>query len=656
MKRSFRLSAAILIVAVMFLTVLTACDGSGKDQKPEYDPDRFVTITLHAGKNGTFGAEKTETIETVQFRWDTFSETVQPNPINDSEVFIGWASEPDATEPNITPELTLVTDIGSDVYAVWTDEVEVTYSTTDGYYEVDGAYYGQIFMTYKVGARFQNLIPTPGSEQLKFVGWYTDYNGQGEQYTENTVINKTGIILYAQYVADDDMVIKAALDQNYPLTVNGGGQIFSFVPQENAVYNAYTTDMIEEDFTNGYIRLLNPDMTQIQDSIVYDYNGNASLVYELEAGKQYYYQVREANTDYAEMTFRISKVDNPVTVTLHANADEPEDTNFDNVAGKIEKTVRFAPDANVQAYGHQGLTVNKTYKYRFMGWSVNPDSPFPDTFIKATDGMDLYAVYDRSENLILNANGGNFSFYNEGEIHHYSYLEGDYFVTEVEPKIDDVRLKFSGWATTPDAKKPDIVEGMILCSELPEEIYAVYDEKITVTFDANGGYLIGNPNITTYTSVRSKNHIFYGLSAGHEDKRMVPLAWIDQKGVEIPYTPDFYADYTFDGDTTLKAIWGYKIIVDANGGCFFEDPDTTALSIVFEYEGTFDGSVITRLVDDPTREGYILKGYATTPDATEPDVVDLKTPIKGLERIYCVWEKDTSTNFQSVNSLHLKAE
>ncbi len=49
---------------------------------------------------------------------------------------------------------------------------------------------------------------------------------------------------------------------------------------------------------------------------------------------------------------------------------------------------------------------------------------------------------------------------------------------------------------------------------------------------------------------------------------MVPLGWNDQNGEFIPYTLGEYPYYHLESDTTYTALWGYKVILDANEGIF----------------------------------------------------------------------------------------
>ncbi|NMN01380.1 leucine-rich repeat protein, partial [Bifidobacterium panos] len=90
-------------------------------------------------------------------------------------------------------------------------------------------------------------------------------------------------------------------------------------------------------------------------------------------------------------------------------------------------------------------------------------------------------------------------------------------------------------------------------------------------------------------------------------------------------------------DTTLYAVWKLKPIsftLDANGGMFDETETKTTLSLKGDAGSSLnsaDGYA------EPTREGYVFKGWNTNPKATEPSTV---LPIAADTTYYAVWAED----------------
>ena len=121
------------------------------------------------------------------------------------------------------------------------------------------------------------------------------------------------------------------------------------------------------------------------------------------------------------------------------------------------------------------------------------------------------------------------------------------------------------------------------------------------------------------------------------------IGWIDQNGVIIPQSSTDYPYYQFMEDTYLTAIWGRNIVVDANGACFRFDASLTALKLLFPTLTPFGSDYIVGLVGEPINfdDMKYLAGWATTPDAEEPDVIDGETDVTDLTWIYAIWKDDS---------------
>ena len=632
MKCSVKRTGALILAALLVL-LSSACTSK---QQEDYDPERFVMITLHAGEDGYFDKKGITEYKTLQFRGDEFIERKEPTPVSENKLFVGWATTPDAEEPNVYVLVTNVNDIGTDVYAVWTDTTYMEYRAVDGYFQIDGVEYGSVLMKYTLGDTFRPGTVYSYTEQLKFGGWYTEMNGNGREMTETSVINWLDPVIYANWVYNDEKIEDLEMERAYAVSVKGGGFLFRFTPSETDLYEIYTSNNSDPDDTQAYIRMLDANRRSLGESNLLNWEGDSYLAAELEAGKTYYFQIRELYGLETSFSFCLHKPEGSY-VTFHANKDGS--AYFDGDPAKTEKTIKMKNGILLGLTKYTGLELSRDYHGSWIGWSTNPDDDYLEIGLVLENDIDVYGIYEDFNYITLDANGGYFPLDAGSAVKTQNYASGQIFKDVDEPRIDDVRVKFAGWATTKDAKEPDIPEAELFFSNLPDTIYAVYTEKILVTFDANGGYFLSNPDKHIYSSTRGIGHIFFGMNAMHEDPRMTPMAWEDQDGNLFPYTDDVATAYHYTGDTYWKAVWGREITIDANGGYYYDDPEITALNIPYLVEEKFNTMTIEYLAELPRidKEGMVLAGWATTPDAIEPDVIENVTPISELSEIYAVW-------------------
>lgn len=118
----------------------------------------------------------------------------------------------------------------------------------------------------------------------------------------------------------------------------------------------------------------------------------------------------------------------------------------------------------------------------------------------------------------------------------------------------------------------------------------------------------------------------------YEDSQGKELQWVFNKN-------------TVDSDLTLTAQWSKSASTVENT---IEEPDAVNYKFVFDTQG---GTVIEDVTvangdtvsepTNPTKAGYLFKGWYTTTDYDTP--FSFKTPITGDTTIYAEWEADTST-------------
>ncbi len=631
-----RTAAALCILFIMSAVFSSFWNVSASDD------DRYKTVILHSGKRGFFGDPSVREKESLQFIGDVFSDRTVPDPVDDTAVFMGWSDTEDASEANVFDLITYVDTFGKDLYAVWSETVYVTYTVSDGYLELDGQRVGTLIASYSAGSKFRVLEPKHLDEKGRFVfdGWYTAEYGEGTLFTEETVLRKYEQEVKPNWRLDDSRLMALEENTEYRYTVDGPGEFCRFIPSETDVYRIFTYDFDQAGAATAYIRMLDEHTKEVDDSDVYDLVGNTELIREMEAGKTYYLQIREGAGGHGDFSIEIER-HNHATVTFHANAGGK--AFFDGDPSQTEKQIEIPIGEYITTYGDSGLEVAEGVNLRLIGWSIYEDAETIEGGVKVDGPTDVYAVYDEYNRIILNANGGYFLLDDRAETIEYPYTPGQVVGELIDPRIDDVHKKFVGWATTKDADVPDIFIGEDRFEELPETIYAVYGEKVLVTFLGNGGYFLGNPNRTVFTTSAGKGRIFYGMAAFNADTYIKPAGWYDQNGVFIPYTSDYYNGYILQEDSVFTTVWERELSVYGNGGYIKEYGNAWAIELRFGLEDKFSMDGLTMGHDDPYME---FLGFATDENAIKPDIQEGVTPVSELTEVYAVWK---NTRYEFVN-------
>lgn len=614
------------------------------------EEERFVTIILHAGENSYFDTPGVTEKESVQFKGEAFEDRTVPTNENPDMVFLGWALTQDATEADVIVGQTSASGIGTDLYAVWSDKCTVIYNVNDGYVDIEGGQYSRIISTNDYGANFKNIIPVHfGGNLYLFNGWYKNLGSDKETlYNEESIINEPFTEVHAKWKFNSEAIDDMTLDEVYHLEVEGSGKFFKFTPEETTVYEVFIENSVPEEYASGCIIITDENCKKVKISDGYDDYGNTNVLLTLKEGVTYYIQLREMGGMQKTFDAGIRKGEYK-TVRFHIGREEQNDAWFgeDESCKVIE--LPFVEGDEIHGYKDLSYTLRDPKHLELTGWSTEPNKMgIPEENIFVEDDMDVYAIYRNTDSLILDANGGYFPLNGNTPEFEYRYVVGTTFSPQYEPHTDNNRLKIAGWSRNPNATIPDedILERVTISDDLPKRLYAVYTDKVLETFDANGGYFFNNESIDTYESTKGIGHVFYGLSLFHKNSRMVPFGWVDHKGEIIPYTPDTYPYYHVTEDTKYTAVWGYGVILDANGG-YFQEVGSSAVKVTLEYEGLFSLANVGAYIGEAITydSSKYFAGWATTQDATEPNVFDGVTPVKGLDHVYAVW-KDASYYYE----------
>lgn len=202
-------------------------------------------------------------------------------------------------------------------------------------------------------------------------------------------------------------------------------------------------------------------------------------------------------------------------------------------------------------------------------------------------------------------------------------------------------------------------------SSLPSDLYETR-VRARVLFDTTDGAWAGNKNrdvkivpdnLKFYGEEGYKANGFEGEGADTSTGDKFPeaptpptgknfLGWVTEAGknalgktiVSAEEFNNLTKDQIFTNTTPVTkhlivyAIYSEDTVVnfDANGGLFKNDKDEISVKT--------EGDNVTK-PDDPTKNGYTFKGWATTKDAPTPDVTDFNN-ITESKTVYAVWEKE----------------
>lgn len=620
----------------------------------------LVTVTMHVNAGeGHFDGDSLTHSEEFYFR-DSFNDYTKPTSERNDYVFAGWSKSPEATSVDVTVGETKISNVGTDLYAVWSNKSYVYYHIINGFWEnpVDGELYSEIIMEYNSGSTFQNLTPTPRTVEnvYDFVGWYERMNGQGEEYTTSTVIDEFITDVYSAWNYNAEKIGRSMeLNTKYDFTAGVSVPVFTFIAPETTIYEVYTDGIVsgdtEENSYQGMVRVRNifdRGLAMEEQMDPEEGWGDVHTYYEMQAGETYYIRVGEVSGKYLNAKVAIRKP-TMVNVNFHANLPNESGAYFDNDTTKLTKTVALPVGYDIRIKSIDGLNYDDE-NYQFGTWQAENDDGHSYLII-TEDTTDLYASYVEMTTVHLDYNGG-YDPFTKAQSYDAKFIPGRSFQTPVDPANSNPAISFVGWSRNPGATEPDsdIIEGGMDAGLLKNQtLYAVYDEKVPVTFIVRGGgYMLDDPNVTVFETSIGKGHIFYGIAVMHDNENIKHAGWIDQNGERIYETSEFDSNYHVESESTFTAVLNYQLTAFANGGLFpnggiggaevirielpYEDEDSSfSLDDVLARTGT------PVIPDDDTKE---FAGFATRADATEPNITN-ETPLVNLNYIYTVWKEKT---------------
>ena len=568
--------------------------------------------------------------------------------------FMGWgisASDALADYSNGQSINNLTTTNGGivNLYAIWRKEIKITYSANGGMGE-PGSQTGYAYNSdTSTNIILSSTIPTRTGYTFK--GWSTSPTATTVTYQPNTL-----------YSFSESTILYAVWDANsYTLTINPNGGTYNGKTENTTVTQDYGTRYTVANPTppSGYKVTFNgnngtPETSSLTSTksfsswsksgsgslsgTTYTFgagsgtltasykNGSITLPNATRAGYQFAGWYTSASGG-SRVGGNDSSYTPTATTTLYAHWTPNTYTIKFNGNGATSGSMS---NLNMTYDTAKNLTLNKFVKtnYTFLGWNTSSTATTP----KYTDGesvenlssengatVNLYAIWKvNTYTLTINPNGGEYNGTTKN-----STVEGEYNST------------------------------ITIDNPIPPNGY-------TITFDGNGGTAEATTVVTrkkfdkwTVTGNGTLNGKEYTFAAENDsiianyknEPVFIPsatrsgytfLGWnTSPTATTALYTPGHLYTYTFNGPTTLYAIWKKVIIIeyDANGGT--GAPSRTTGNI-YNSATSIDIKLNTK---KPTRTGYTFLGWSTSKTATTAKYSAGGTyPFSEDTILYAVWE------------------
>lgn len=162
--------------------------------------------------------------------------------------------------------------------------------------------------------------------------------------------------------------------------------------------------------------------------------GDMQLNMEMEAGKVYYFQIKEMSGGATDVKIKLTKGECAM-VTFHANRDAQSDAWFDDDPSKTVKTIPIAIGEDISKYTRSGWMAEDPLKLIFSGWSLNPDLEWIDDYLIVEHDMDVYAITAEQNVITLDANGGYFRMANNSSVTRDAFGKGRPFASSMDPTM-----------------------------------------------------------------------------------------------------------------------------------------------------------------------------------------------------------------------------
>ena len=469
--------------------------------------------------------------------------------INDThKVFDGWYLNKECTEPINTGQY--ITEPIT-AYAKWTDAVAFTYKGNGGYFYDEPGQLGKddTYVCKYVKGEDAYLM-TAGRDGYVFTGWYEDV-----ACTKEFKINDDGYTC----TAEKDVTLYAGWEKANKIVCDANGGYFAYGSESNG------TKMTFYRGKDGKVDLDDPYYVPI--------NKNEHLAFD-----GWYY-----DKNFTKKVEDIQNITTDKDITLYAKWADAYAIMFDAKGGvfdsdqtyliysvkKGEKFTRWITYPNMS--DEDGVPAT------FKGWYT--DESYTEMIsingYKPTKDITLYAKWEKQHTVTYHGNGGYVIFGPGGANDTYT----EYFTEGTEANITQTAtyyggtMAFSGWYYDKGCtKKADATITMTNNIDL----YAGWEEGITITYDLKGGTIpnTDQENTSTYKiTLKKGDYIPLNIYPSKSDKQFDGW-YLDENYEEMLY----WHSHVAEKNITVYAKWASTctLFFDANGGYFYRTDETVA--------------------------------------------------------------------------------
>ena len=477
-------------------------------------------------------------------------------------------------------------------YAKWVDPVEVTWDGNGGYiwgesdYPTYVEWLGQGQTIYSKSAERENYA---------FAGWYYD-QACTERVDFDDYVLTENVTFYAKWVDP----VYVTWDGNGG-TVNGKTSYVEPYASGTTLDSSYTAKRDGYVFFGWY---LDPECT--------------------ESVNTWYYTITENVTfyaDWAEATY--------VTWDSNGGTIYNGKSTCKDIVGK-NRILNYTFSASKAGYALEGWYLDEDCTERLD----------PYTYVVCGEET-FYANWVEAVTVTWDANGGYF-----GEYSNVTTYEDSIAKNSTIPYTRDAEKTgylLVGWCLDAAGEECIDVYEYVLSEDVT--LYAKWEKAVSVTWNANGGYIWGNEDYPTYMEYVRKNQAIGYRQTASKDGYAFGGWYLDEDFMES-VDPQYYAP---SGDVTFYAKWVEAVYVtwDANDGYIWgnEDYPTYTEPVAKNQRIGYTQSI--------EREGFDFVGWYLDEDCTES--VDPEDYVPETDvTFYAKWReiKDVTVTFDANGGIY----
>lgn len=382
------------------------------------------------------------------------------------------------------------------------------------------------------------------------------------------------------------------------------------------VYKEYSTNNGDDADGTLYYQLAN-----ILSSINDFGSGSYQIKVQACGTYGYYYNWNDENATTVNWYSNWSELSDSVnvvlpSVTISYNAEEHGGSFSSNGGYNSQETLWEGKPVDLDVTHRFGVKSG----WVFIGWNTDKNATTALTYIRATDGMVLYAIYKKDFTL---------SFYQVNATT-AEVINVTLYNSETEKSVTIPTITASagrtivGWGTSTTATTSALASGAMVAVSESATYYAIYSYRATLTYDSNGGtgtsparrsnvYITANG--TASPTIKGFSVKLPGTTSTFYKTGYVLSGW----GEKMNTNPD---DCLLEGDTlvvtadlTLYAVWEeeqneYSAIFDAADGSFSDGSKTKTVTGIPKQTTVKDGfSTAGVTINAPA--GYKFKFWST---------------------------------------------